>query len=183
MLILSDCQLLARVIEFESLTTSKKIKWRKKDDKLVSIFLHRRELGSISSMYLRTAFMQASPKSKKELLDLTVFFALLGSAGVDLLLVQIMVKLTPDNEFQRKWRSRKRKWWRAKLICFSKEGSCPSFWLEGKQNGEFFQLVVRSHSNNTWHFRGERRGSTKCHLNFFLISNSDFNAFGSKKSS
>ena len=38
--------------------------------------------GSISSMYLRTAFTQADPKSAIKLLNLTVFFAVLGSARV-----------------------------------------------------------------------------------------------------
>ena len=38
------------------------------------------EEGSISSMFLCKAFSRSDPESAKKLLDLTVFFALLGSA-------------------------------------------------------------------------------------------------------
>ena len=49
--------------------------------------------GSISSTCLCAAFRLADPKKTKKLLDLTVFFALLGSAGVKAA-CKMMVKLT-----------------------------------------------------------------------------------------
>ena len=57
------------------------------------LMLNVGELGSISSTCLRTAFTQTGPKKRKKLLDLTVLFALLGSACVKADR-KIMVKLT-----------------------------------------------------------------------------------------
>ena len=52
--------------------------------------------GSISSKCLRTAFTHADPRSKKKLLNLTVFFALLGSACLKVvhkMLMKLIVQL------------------------------------------------------------------------------------------
>ena len=54
---------------------------------------HMGALGSISSICLRAAFTISDPKSAKKLLDLTVFFALLGSALVKAA-CKMLVKLT-----------------------------------------------------------------------------------------
>jgi hypothetical protein len=54
-----------------------------------------RNLGSISPTCLREAFTHADPKSFKKTDDLTVFFALLGSAHVKAL-CKMLMKLTPD---------------------------------------------------------------------------------------